>query len=45
MYVVNINYYAYVIPFVDDVEKDVHFLKTIFPDRKDTKIYLTQSYD
>ena len=40
MYVVNINDYAYVVPFVED--KDKRFLKTIFPSRKMTKKYLIQ---
>ncbi len=38
LYVVAINNYAYVIPFVDN-GKEI-FLKTIFPSRKYTKLYL-----
>ena len=38
MYVVAIDNYAYIVPFVDD--GDERFLKTIFPSRKYTKIYL-----
>lgn len=40
MYVVNIENYAYVVPFVK--EKNRVFLKTIFPSRKATKIYLNR---
>ncbi len=32
--------YVYVVPFVEDKEKV--FLKTIFPSRRYTKIYLTE---
>jgi len=35
---VNIENYAYVVPFVEDEEKI--FLKTIIPSRKMTKLYL-----
>lgn len=38
MYVVEINYYAYLVPFVEDEQKI--FLKTIIPSRKATKKYL-----
>jgi len=38
MFVININDYAYLIPFVE-TEKEV-FLKTIIPSRKATKKYL-----
>lgn len=38
MFVVNINNYVYLIPFVED-EKET-FLKTIIPSRKATKKYL-----
>ncbi len=38
MYVVEINYYAYLVPFVET--EDEIFLKTIIPSRKATKIYL-----
>ena len=38
MYIVNINQYAYVVPFVEDEQK--RFLKTIFPSRKFTEKYI-----
>ena len=38
MFIININDYAYLIPFVE-TEKEV-FLKTIIPSRKATKNYL-----
>ena len=38
MYIVEINSYAYLVPFVEDEEKI--FLKTIIPSRKATKKYL-----
>lgn len=37
--VVNIENYAYVVPFAEDKKK--YFLKTIFPSRKMTKKYLS----
>lgn len=39
VYVVNIDQYVYLVPFVKKSENSV-FLKTIFPDRKMTKRYL-----
>ena len=39
IFIVNINNYAYLIPFVEN-EKEV-FLKTIIPSRKATKKYLS----
>lgn len=36
--VVNINHYAYLVPFVENEEEI--FLKTIIPSRKATKIYI-----
>ncbi|MEA2029933.1 MAG: toxin, partial [Campylobacterota bacterium] len=36
-YVVNIDNYAYIVPYVDDSK--VCFLKTIYPSRKHTKFY------
>ena len=36
--IVNIDDYAYLIPFVEDKEK--YFLKTIYPSRKLTKKYI-----
>lgn len=38
IYIVNINNYAYIVPFVEDEEKQ--FLKTIVPSRKMTKKFL-----
>ena len=38
IFVVNINNYAYLIPFIEDEEKI--FLKTINPSRKATKKYI-----
>jgi len=40
MFVVKIEQYVYLVPFVED-EKEI-FLKTIIPSRKATKKYLTQ---
>ena len=41
MYVVNMNNYVYLVPFVRN--DNVIFLKTIFPSRKFTKLYLKKS--
>lgn len=41
MFIVNINNYAYLIPFTE-TEKEV-FLKTIIPSRKGTKKYLNDN--
>ncbi|WP_373498832.1 toxin [Desulfococcus sp.] len=38
VYVIEIEGYAYMVPFVE--EEDVIFLKTIFPSRRYTAIYL-----
>jgi uncharacterized DUF497 family protein len=38
IYVIEIEGYAYLVPYVED--DDVIFLKTIFPSRKYTRIYL-----
>ncbi len=38
MFIVNVESYAYLVPFVED-EKEI-FLKTIIPSRKATKKYL-----
>ncbi|MDY6950645.1 MAG: DUF4258 domain-containing protein [Thermodesulfobacteriota bacterium] len=38
LYVVDIDNYAYIVPFVD--EGDERFLKTVFPSRKYTRLYL-----
>jgi len=39
MFVIDINAYAYVVPYVET--KDEIFLKTVFPSRKLTAIYIT----
>jgi hypothetical protein len=39
-YLVEIQSYIYVVPFVIDREKNLLFLKTIFPSRKLTRKYL-----
>lgn len=38
IYIINIENYAYCVPFVDEGEK--RFLKTIFPNRKYTRKYI-----
>jgi len=38
IYIVNVEDYAYMVPFVEDKEK--RFLKTIYPSRKMTKKYI-----
>lgn len=38
VFIININHYAYLVPFVEDKEKV--FLKTIIPSRKATKNYI-----
>ncbi len=40
IFIINLNDYAYLIPFVED--KNTIFLKTIIPSRKMTKKYLTK---
>jgi uncharacterized DUF497 family protein len=40
MYIVEVNKYAYVVPFVADAEKI--FLKTIYPSRNATKKYIKE---
>ena len=40
MFVVEVNDYAYIVPFVEDDEK--YFLKTIYPSREATKRYLNK---
>jgi hypothetical protein len=39
MLVLNINNYAYVVPYIEDAE--TIFLKTVFPSRKHTALFLT----
>jgi hypothetical protein len=43
MYILNINSYAYCVPFVE-TETEI-FLKTVFPSRKYTALYLETSTD
>ena len=38
VYIVKVNNYVYSIPFIDN--KDVRFLKTIYPSRKYTRKYI-----
>ena len=38
MFVLNINNYAYVVPYVESPNS--YFLKTVFPSRKHTALYL-----
>ena len=38
LYIIDMDNYAYVVPFID--KKGERFLKTIFPSRKYTNIYL-----
>ena len=38
MYIVSIDNYAYVVPFIEDEKKK--FLKTIFPSRRMTQKYI-----
>jgi len=40
LYVVMVEKYAYVVPYVIDQEKKEIFLKTIYPSRKFTKLYV-----
>lgn len=40
MYVVGIDKYVYLVPFIDNDEE--RFLKTVFPSRKHTKLYIEQ---
>lgn len=44
IYIVNVNNYVYVVPFVKKDENTI-FLKTIFPHRKLTKLYLRGDFD
>ena len=43
MYIVELNGYAYLVPFIED--KEFIFLKTIIPSRKATKKYLEGGKD
>ena len=40
LYIVSINNYVYVVPYVIDEKNKKIFLKTIYPSRKYTKLYL-----
>ncbi len=40
LYVIKVEKYAYVVPYVIDQEKKEIFLKTIYPSRKFTKLYI-----
>jgi hypothetical protein len=40
IYLVKIEEHIYVVPYVIDVDKQEVFLKTIYPSRKYTKLYL-----
>lgn len=42
MYLVNYDNYIYVVPFIENKEKEEIFLKTIFPSRFYTKKYLSR---
>ncbi len=39
IFIIDINDYAYLVPFVE--QKDYYFLKTIYPSRIATKLYLS----
>ncbi|MFT7660309.1 MAG: hypothetical protein ACI89S_001422 [Gammaproteobacteria bacterium] len=45
IYIVEINEYAYVVPFVIHNAKQSYFLKTIYPSRKHTKLFLTDRHN
>ena len=45
MYIVEINRYAYVVPYVINEQTGEVFLKTIYPSRKYTKQYLKKGVD
>ncbi|PIR43193.1 toxin [candidate division WWE3 bacterium CG10_big_fil_rev_8_21_14_0_10_32_10] len=40
LFLVRIDDYIYVVPYVKDEKRNVFFLKTVYPSRKFTKIYL-----
>jgi len=42
MFIIDIENYAYIVPFVEDNENGTVFLKTIYPSRKATKKYLEE---
>jgi hypothetical protein len=41
LFIVEIDEYAYVIPYVINADKNVILLKTLYPSRKFTKLFLT----
>ena len=43
MYIVELNDYVFLVPFVEN--KNEIFLKTIFPSRKATKVYLSKEVE
>lgn len=43
MLVVNVNNYAYAVPYVINRQKGTIFLKTVYPSRELTQKYLTRS--
>lgn len=45
IYIVEIKQYAYAVPYVVNIEKQEIFLKTIYPSRVFTKIYLKGGTD
>lgn len=42
IYVVKIKQYAYVVPYIVDLDKKQIFLKTVYPSRKLTKQYIKE---
>ena len=40
IYVVKVGDYAYVVPYIVDLSKQHIFLKTVYPSRKFTKLYI-----
>jgi hypothetical protein len=40
IYIVSIDNYVYIVPYVIDEKNKKIFLKTIYPSRKNTKLYL-----
>jgi hypothetical protein len=40
LYVIKIKEYAYAVPYVSDIKKQEIFLKTVYPSRALTRIYL-----
>lgn len=42
---VKINRYIYVCPYVKDTKNKIYFLKTIFPSRKFTKMWMEAHHD